>query len=225
MAPRAQPGPGAAAAQQRSDPPPPLPAGPCKPPAHSPSPASPAQLRPRNPPSDPGQHEGPPGAQGRAGRCWRRRRAGRWRPGPKGPRSGGLLVRREERRNPMPACRPPCLTATAAPVRHRLTRRHRSRSPPPRNFDEGSGWRVRDATGRGHDLTATQTPRWEVVRWVGVCGNGARAGGCRAWRGPCRACRACAAAQLPAPPSPAAKVKLPSAAHHPRRHSRGAGGV
>lgn len=43
-----------------------------------------------------------------------------------------------------------------------------------RNFDEGRGWRVRDITGRGHDLIAAETPRWEVVRWLSVCGNGGR---------------------------------------------------
>lgn len=27
------------------------------------------------------------------------------------------------------------------------------------------------------DLTAAEPPRWEVVRWLSVCGNGARVGG------------------------------------------------
>ena len=44
--------------------------------------------------------------------------------------------------------------------------------PPCRNFDEGQGWRVHDVTGRGHDLLAAENPRWEVVRWLSVCGNG-----------------------------------------------------
>lgn len=26
---------------------------------------------------------------------------------------------------------------------------------------------------QGHDLHAAETPRWEVVRWLSVCGNGA----------------------------------------------------
>lgn len=39
-------------------------------------------------------------------------------------------------------------------------------------FDEGKGYTVRDVTGKGHDLLATQPPRWEVVRWLAVCGNG-----------------------------------------------------
>jgi hypothetical protein len=29
-------------------------------------------------------------------------------------------------------------------------------------FDEGSGYQVKDATGKGHDLLVTQPPRWEV---------------------------------------------------------------
>jgi hypothetical protein len=29
-------------------------------------------------------------------------------------------------------------------------------------FDEGTGYTIRDVTGRGHDLTATQPPRWQV---------------------------------------------------------------
>jgi hypothetical protein len=44
---------------------------------------------------------------------------------------------------------------------------------PCRNFDEGQGWRVHDVAGRGHDLLAAENPRWEVVRWLSVCGNGA----------------------------------------------------
>jgi hypothetical protein len=40
------------------------------------------------------------------------------------------------------------------------------------NFDEGRGYTVRDITGHGHDLLATQPLRWEVVRWLAVCGNG-----------------------------------------------------
>ncbi|KAL4422517.1 hypothetical protein ABPG75_008714 [Micractinium tetrahymenae] len=40
------------------------------------------------------------------------------------------------------------------------------------NFDEGKGWRVHDVTGHGHDLIATQEPRWEVVRHLAACGNG-----------------------------------------------------
>lgn len=39
-------------------------------------------------------------------------------------------------------------------------------------FDEGKGYTVRDMTGHGHDLLATQPPRWEVVRFFAVCGNG-----------------------------------------------------
>ena len=39
-------------------------------------------------------------------------------------------------------------------------------------FDEGKGYTVKDVTGKGHDLLATQPPRWEVVRWLAVCGNG-----------------------------------------------------
>ena len=39
-------------------------------------------------------------------------------------------------------------------------------------FDEGQGYTVRDMTGHGHDLMATQPPRWEVVRFFAVCGNG-----------------------------------------------------
>lgn len=29
---------------------------------------------------------------------------------------------------------------------------------------------------QGHDLRAVETPRWEVVRWLSVCGNGALCG-------------------------------------------------
>ncbi len=39
-------------------------------------------------------------------------------------------------------------------------------------FDEGEGYVVKDATGRGHDLQMSTTPRYEVVRWVAACGNG-----------------------------------------------------
>eukprot|EP00887_Chlorella_sp_A99_P000397 scaffold13.g397.t1 len=39
-------------------------------------------------------------------------------------------------------------------------------------FDEGAGYTVKDITGRGHDLLAAEPPRWEVVRWLSVCGNG-----------------------------------------------------
>lgn len=39
-------------------------------------------------------------------------------------------------------------------------------------FDEGRGYVVKDVTGRGHDLVATQPPNWEVVRYLAVCGNG-----------------------------------------------------
>ena len=40
-------------------------------------------------------------------------------------------------------------------------------------FDEGKGYRVNDRTGGGHDLLATQPPRWEVVQGaLAVCGNG-----------------------------------------------------
>ncbi|GLC46629.1 hypothetical protein PLESTM_001898600 [Pleodorina starrii] len=38
-------------------------------------------------------------------------------------------------------------------------------------FDEGSGYRVRDATGRGHDLVMLQEPQWVVTRWLSSCGN------------------------------------------------------
>ena len=43
-------------------------------------------------------------------------------------------------------------------------------------FDEGRGYAVKDVTGHGHDLIASEPPRWEVVRWLsswcarGVCG-------------------------------------------------------
>jgi cysteine-rich repeat protein len=40
------------------------------------------------------------------------------------------------------------------------------------NFNEGSGYTVKDVTNHGHDLIATQPPRWEVVRWLSTCGNG-----------------------------------------------------
>lgn len=40
------------------------------------------------------------------------------------------------------------------------------------NFDEGKGYTIRDVTGRGHNLMATQPTLWEVVRWLAVCGNG-----------------------------------------------------
>ena len=39
-------------------------------------------------------------------------------------------------------------------------------------FDEGQGYIVKDITANGHDLLATQPPRWEVVRFLAVCGNG-----------------------------------------------------
>lgn len=42
------------------------------------------------------------------------------------------------------------------------------------NFDEGEGYLIHDVTGRGHDLLATEPTRWEVVRWLSVCGNGER---------------------------------------------------
>lgn len=31
---------------------------------------------------------------------------------------------------------------------------------------------MHDITGRGNNLVAAETPRWEVVRWLSVCGNG-----------------------------------------------------
>ncbi|KAI3430330.1 hypothetical protein D9Q98_004925 [Chlorella vulgaris] len=40
------------------------------------------------------------------------------------------------------------------------------------NFDKGAGWTVHDITGHGHHLTAAENPRWEVVHWLSVCGNG-----------------------------------------------------
>jgi cysteine-rich repeat protein len=40
------------------------------------------------------------------------------------------------------------------------------------NFDEGSGYMVRDLTGNGHDLIVTQKPSWEVAEYFSVCGNG-----------------------------------------------------
>lgn len=43
-------------------------------------------------------------------------------------------------------------------------------------FDEGQGYLVQDATGHGHDLYATQEPRWAVVRWLSVCGDGVMQG-------------------------------------------------
>jgi cysteine-rich repeat protein len=39
-------------------------------------------------------------------------------------------------------------------------------------FDEGQGYTVKDITNNGHDLLATQPPRWEVVRYFAICGNG-----------------------------------------------------
>ncbi len=39
-------------------------------------------------------------------------------------------------------------------------------------FDEGQGYIVKDQTGNGHDLLATQPPRWEVVQGLAICGNG-----------------------------------------------------
>jgi hypothetical protein len=31
---------------------------------------------------------------------------------------------------------------------------------------------VKDITGKGHDLRAAETPKWEVVQWLSICGNG-----------------------------------------------------
>jgi len=39
-------------------------------------------------------------------------------------------------------------------------------------FDAGSGYNVKDATGRGHDLRMSFPPRWRVVNWLSICGNG-----------------------------------------------------
>lgn len=40
-------------------------------------------------------------------------------------------------------------------------------------FDEGQGYVIHDATGRGHDLYITQQPAgWQVTRWLSTCGNG-----------------------------------------------------
>ncbi len=36
-----------------------------------------------------------------------------------------------------------------------------------------SGYRVKDASGHGHDLLMAEKPRWQVVRWLSTCGNGA----------------------------------------------------
>lgn len=48
---------------------------------------------------------------------------------------------------------------------------------------------------QGHDLRAAETPRWEVVRWLSVCGNGERRAGERLgeWTQP-----SCSAASPPA---------------------------
>lgn len=52
------------------------------------------------------------------------------------------------------------------------------RFPPPADlvaywdFNAGVGYTIRDVTNHGHDLIATQRPRWEVVRWLSTCGNG-----------------------------------------------------
>jgi hypothetical protein len=73
----------------------------------------------------------------------------------------------------------PHATESGAQCHGSFSRKPKGDSPcacPPfaicRNFDEGQGWRVHDISGRGHDLTAAETPRWEVVRWLSVCGNG-----------------------------------------------------
>lgn len=36
-----------------------------------------------------------------------------------------------------------------------------------------AGYRVKDASGHGHDLLMAEKPRWQVVRWLSTCGNGA----------------------------------------------------
>lgn len=50
------------------------------------------------------------------------------------------------------------------------------------DFNAGAGYTIKDATNHGHDLIASQPPRWEVVRWLSTCGNGVveGQGGCAA---------------------------------------------
>eukprot|EP00879_Flechtneria_rotunda_P000467 GHRR01000568.1.p1 GENE.GHRR01000568.1~~GHRR01000568.1.p1 ORF type:complete len:1094 (+),score=373.48 GHRR01000568.1:402-3284(+) len=40
------------------------------------------------------------------------------------------------------------------------------------DFNKGSGYMIKDVTNHGHDLIASQPPKWEVVRWLSTCGNG-----------------------------------------------------
>lgn len=40
------------------------------------------------------------------------------------------------------------------------------------DFNSGAGYTIKDVTNHGHDLIASQAPRWEVVRWLSTCGNG-----------------------------------------------------
>lgn len=40
------------------------------------------------------------------------------------------------------------------------------------DFNAGVGYTIKDVTNHGHDLIATQKPKWEVVRWLSTCGNG-----------------------------------------------------
>lgn len=40
------------------------------------------------------------------------------------------------------------------------------------DFNMGVGYTIKDVTNHGHDLIATQRPKWEVVRWLSTCGNG-----------------------------------------------------
>jgi len=44
-------------------------------------------------------------------------------------------------------------------------------------FDAGSGYVVKDMTGRGHDLRMSYQPQWRVVNWLSICGNGIVEGG------------------------------------------------
>eukprot|EP00884_Botryococcus_braunii_P000733 jgi/Botrbrau1/10660/Bobra.53_2s0017.2 len=40
------------------------------------------------------------------------------------------------------------------------------------NFDQASGFVVKDVTGHGNDLLMSAPPTFEVIRWVAACGNG-----------------------------------------------------
>ncbi|BDA49076.1 probable Sushi, von Willebrand factor type A, EGF and pentraxin pentraxin domain-containing protein at C-terminar half [Coccomyxa sp. Obi] len=39
-------------------------------------------------------------------------------------------------------------------------------------FDEGKGYLVKDSTSHGNNLYLTGEPKWQVVKWLSVCGNG-----------------------------------------------------